>query len=129
NLALNVILICTPLKVAGLAWSTAICAMLQVTILLRLVARHSPRPVERAVMTSWLMSAIMTSAMALGVLAVNWLWPATSHWAGQAIRLSALVLCGGVIYALASLLLRRPELHWAIGRPANADGRRSSGHE
>lgn len=129
NLALNIILICTPLKVAGLAWSTAICAMLQVTILLRLVARHAPRPVERVVMKSWFMSAAMTTAMAFSVLTVKWLLPETSTWSGQAIRLSALVFCGGATYALASLLLGRPELHWAIGRPARADGGQSSGHE
>ncbi len=38
NLTLNLILIWTPLEVAGLAWSTAFCAVVQVLILSRLLS-------------------------------------------------------------------------------------------
>ena len=52
NLTLNLTLV-WPLGVAGLAWSTAISAALQVALLLALLRRRVVRPVDRAVLTSW----------------------------------------------------------------------------
>lgn len=118
NLVLNITLIMTPLKVAGLAWSTAICAMIQVVILTRLIAPHATRPVDGSVVRSWLVTALMTGVMGGIVFAADFFWPAVAGWSGQALKLAVLVAIGGAIIASASIALRRPELRWALGKSA-----------
>lgn len=118
NLVLNITLICTPLKVAGLAWSTAICAMIQVVVLTRLITPHAPHPVDGSVLRSWLMTGVMTIVMGGAVLAADFFWPAVEGWSDQALKLAVLVSIGGAIIALASLALRRPEFRWALGKSA-----------
>jgi putative peptidoglycan lipid II flippase len=121
NLVLNIALINTPLKEAGLAWSTAICAMLQVVIMMNLVRRHAARPVDHAVRMGWLRSVAVTALMIAAVwLADGLLRDASGEaltWWWAILRLAALVIAGGGVVILASLALRMPELKWALGRP------------
>ncbi len=125
NLILNVVLIWTPLRTAGLAWSTAICAVLQSLWLLRLLARRlgageaSSRLLDVSVGASAARSLVVTAAMAIvvGGLAA-WLPHAipTDDWLGSVVTLLLLVLAGGATVFAASRALRMPELAWAIGR-------------
>jgi Na+-driven multidrug efflux pump len=59
NFLLNITLIWTPLKEAGLAWSTAIAAIVQVFILLRLTRRYADHIVDQTVVSSWKQTAIV----------------------------------------------------------------------
>ena len=125
NLLLNVVLIWTPLRTAGLAWSTAICAVLQSLWLLRVLARRvgqgdaHPRLLDGSVVASALRSLAVTAAMAVvvGVLA-SWLPQVipSAGWAGSIATLLVLVLAGSGTVLAAARVLRMPELAWAIGR-------------
>ena len=117
NLILNCTLIWTALNVAGLAWSTAICAVVQVIILLRLVRRHSGPLVGPPVWQNWMKSAIVTATMAAAVWIVSQLLPETlTGWWGSVAELAALVATGAIVVVLGSLSLKMPELAWALGR-------------
>jgi len=128
NFAMNITLIWTPLREAGLAWSTAVSAIIQSIILLRLARRKyaDHAIVDRDVRASWVRSAIATVVMGAAVWATaqfalfNW-WSAETgdlRWRDLAMQLAILVSVGGAAYAAASLALRMPELWWAMGRTA-----------
>lgn len=120
NFALNVTLIWTPLKEAGLAWSTAICAIIQVLILLRLIRRQASHVIDETIVMSWLKTALITAIMAAVVLALHsWLGPSlpsTGAWRWSLVELSALVIAGATAVAICSLALRLPEFSWALGK-------------
>src|SRR2546422_7576159 len=81
NFALNLTLIWTPLKEAGLAWATAICAIVQVVILLGLTRRYASHVIDDAVLKSWIRTGIVTLIMTLAVLGVQKILPAAwAHW-------------------------------------------------
>jgi putative peptidoglycan lipid II flippase len=122
NLLLNLTLIWTPLREAGLAWSTALCAMIQVVLLLRAVrsraalASHGP-VIDAAVRRSWGRTSLATGAMAV---AVGFLILLTSgheqEWSVQLGRLAAAVVIGMAVFAAVARLQRMEELRWALGR-------------
>lgn len=120
NLALNCTLIWTPLREAGLAWSTAICSIVQVTALSWLLRRHVDRLLDREVLVSWGRTAALSALMAIsvwtiGVFALETDGAAMS-WSRALIALAAMVIAGGVIVLVGSIVLRMSELHWALGR-------------
>jgi putative peptidoglycan lipid II flippase len=115
NLLLNCLLIWTPLREAGLAWSTALSAVVQVLLLLRCARRHAS-PIDGAVLRSWLRTALATALMAAGVLLLRALLPEPQSWAESLGWLLGTVGCGVAVVAAAALLLRMPELRWAAGR-------------
>jgi putative peptidoglycan lipid II flippase len=117
NFALNITLIWTPLKEAGLALSTAMCAIVQVLILMRLSGRHAAGLIDRSVGSSWIRTATVTTMMCAAVIAVQWLLPTqSSTWTAAAIHLAAMVGAGAITVIAASMVLRMPELKWALGR-------------
>ncbi len=117
NFVLNVLLIWTPLNTSGLAWSTAICGVIQACLLLVVIRKHIKMPINNTVLKSWVTTAFLTLAMSIVVaLAVHYFWdPAISLW-GSAVILSLAVGMGIAIMAVGSLLLKRPELQWVLGR-------------
>ncbi len=125
NLLLNLTLIWTPLGTAGLAWSTAICAILQTVWLLRAMRRkfgpeagsRSIRLVDRAVGSSIVRSVIATAAMSIAVwLALRFVPNADAGWWGSFATLLIAVAIGSASIVLAAIVLRMPELAWALGR-------------
>ena len=116
NFVLNITLIWTPLNVAGLAWSTATCAIIQVVVLERLLARRLGRVVDAAVRASWLRTLSATLAMGAITATVAYWLPDEGSWWTMAGVLTALVAAGGVTMLGAAWALRMPELRWAIGR-------------
>jgi putative peptidoglycan lipid II flippase len=116
NLALNVTLIWTPLREAGLAWSTATCAVIQMTLLLTLLRRRIGRLVDPAVVGSWARTAAMTAVMAACVAIVLWLLGPGATWGGQVVALVAGTGTGVAVFVGAARALRMPELRWAVGR-------------
>ena len=117
NLALNVTLIWTPLKEAGLAWSTAICSIIQVLILLRVSRRFAVGLVDHAVVRSWIKTLLVSAIMAGAVLLCDALLPNREmSWRWSLLELAALVAAGTLAVASTSTILRMPELAWALGK-------------
>jgi putative peptidoglycan lipid II flippase len=116
NFALNIALILTPLREAGLAWSTAICSMLQAAIMLAILSRRIGLIVDRETAGGFARTALATAAMGAAVVALGHALPAGREWPTMALRLAALVPAGGLGFLLAARLLAMPELGWTAGR-------------
>jgi putative peptidoglycan lipid II flippase len=120
NLTLNLALVfTTPLGVAGLAWSTAICAMIQSLILGRVLASRSGKLADRLVVGSVLKTIICTAAMLVAVVVSMNVIPfevITGAWFSAFVELSSLAVIGGAVFIVTALALRMPELGWALGR-------------
>ena len=117
NLILNVVLIWTPLRESGLAWSTAICSVVQVFALGVLVRRQTRQLLSREVTAGWIRTVIITGVMTGVVLIVLSLMNgAVQSWTGSLVRLAAAVGVGVVIYVAGAVTLRMPEWRWALGR-------------
>jgi putative peptidoglycan lipid II flippase len=120
NLLLNVTLNLTliwPLGAAGLAWSTALCAMWQAILLLRAVRRYVAQPVDRTVWIGWArtlaLTLVMTAALGAALAVID-----TSQLSRRA---SALVLMGVVgtgaaIFILGAWVTGADELRWLLHR-------------
>ena len=117
NFLLNVTLIWTPLGISGLAWSTAICGVIQVCVLLILFRRYIPILIDRNVLKSWFYTAMLTLILGVSVgLLVQMTWDQTSSWTDSLFVLFGAVVSGIAIMVLGAIALKRPELHWSIGR-------------
>ena len=116
NLALNVTLIFTPLREAGLAWSTAICSVLQVAILGRLLARRVPGIVDREVLLSWRSTAIAAAVMTVAVLAAERMLPDVDRWSIYTLRLGTGVVVGMAAFFAIAALLGMPEVREVLRR-------------
>ncbi len=116
NLTLNLTLIWI-LGVAGLAWSTAICAVIQTMLLLWKVRRYVDRPIDRAVWSGWLktmkIAAILACVVHLFLMRFD---VAQMSWAGVVALLIGAVALGGLVVLLGGTLLKMDELKWALGR-------------
>ena len=120
NLLLNVTLIWTPLREAGLAWSTAICAVVQVALLLRRLSATTGPLLDRSVLTSWAKSVVCTVAMLFVVALFTVGLPRPEGWFATLLQLLIAVGVGGAVVALGAMLLSMPELWWALGRQTTA---------
>ncbi len=117
NFILNITLIWTPLGTSALAWSTAICAVLQVGILMMLIRRHLATPVDAAVLRSWGTTSVLTVVMGAGVgLVMNMMWTENGSWLDSLYCLGACVASGATIFFIGSYVMKMPELHWFFGR-------------
>ncbi len=125
NLALNLVLV-WPLKEAGLAWSTACCAVLQTAALLTLArgrlglddvsgAVLNPEAL-RAMARTAALAALMGLAVALVLFACTKFLGPPSRWADHALRLALACGTGLGVYLGACVLLRVPELRWLLNR-------------
>ena len=116
NLVLNCTLIWTPLREAGLAWSTATCSIVQASCLAIALRRRLGAVVDRAVLASWGRTLGAAAAMTGCVwLARTVLDDATGDsWLGALVLLTGLVVVGATVFAAAAAALRMPELRWAV---------------
>jgi putative peptidoglycan lipid II flippase len=123
NLVLNFTLIWTPLKEAGLAWSTAVCAIVQVLILLRLIRKHADHIIDQSVKKSWMKTIALSAIMAAVVLVVDaTLAPSRAlagTWRWSVIELGVLVTIGVIIVTVGSTMLRMQEFRWALGKSSS----------
>ncbi|MDP7005590.1 MAG: murein biosynthesis integral membrane protein MurJ [Phycisphaerales bacterium] len=117
NFVLNVLLIWTPLKTSGLAWSTAICGVIQACILIFVINKHVKQPVNSEVVRSWLSTSLLTVVMS-GFVAylINQMWNPLDEWWDSLLTLSLSVLTGMIIMVAGSWFLKKPELLWVLGR-------------
>ena len=117
NVILNVILIWTPLKTSGLAWSTAICAVIQVILLLIFIRKHTQKILDRSVLSSWLRTSIITLAMGFIVWELmSRTWVEGGTWEESLLTLGVTVSIGVITFVICSLVLRMKEFWWAIGK-------------
>jgi putative peptidoglycan lipid II flippase len=116
NLVFNCSLIWTPLRESGLAWSTAVCSVVQVCLLASMLRRRTLQLLDRTVVGSWLRTAAISAAMVGFLLAVQWMLPSRDTWSDALLHLLALVGVGMVVIACSALALKMPEMKWAVGR-------------
>jgi putative peptidoglycan lipid II flippase len=117
NLILNCTLIWTPLREAGLAWSTAICSVVQVVLLVIFIRRHVERVIDRDVLASWMKAIVASAVMAVIVLGAAWLVAFDEpRWTESLLALLVMVAVGGIMMIAAAGMMRMPELGWALGR-------------
>ncbi len=116
NLLLNVSLI-WPLREAGLAWSTGICAMLQCGVLGWLCHRRlDVGVIDAGVVRAGAKIAACAAVMGLMVWGLMHVMPEPKRWIGHVIRAGAGSAAGVMVYGIASLALKTPELRWLVGR-------------
>jgi putative peptidoglycan lipid II flippase len=120
NLALNFTLIFTPLREAGLAWSTAICSVLQVVILGRLLSRRTPGILDVEVIRSWRHSMVATLVMAVAVFAAMRMLPDEDRWSIYTLRLAVGVCAGAAVYFAVAALVGMQELRDVLRRAPRA---------
>ena len=119
NLVLNLLLIWTPLQVAGLAWSTAICAVLQSIVLYRLLERRLPGIMNRTVLFALariLVLSVMTAVAAIIAYSIMEPGTRTDHWFYQLASLLVIVCSGAGAALVSAWLSGMPELAWFLGR-------------
>ena len=116
NLVLNCTLIWTPLRAAGLAWSTALCAIVQAVVLLVLVRRHVPDILAATVVASTARTAALTVAMAASVAGTLAVMPHAVTWSQTLVNLLVAVGVGMLVVVGGARLLSMPELRWVVGR-------------
>ncbi|MDP7029574.1 MAG: murein biosynthesis integral membrane protein MurJ [Phycisphaerales bacterium] len=114
NLALNLTLI-WPLHVAGLAWSTAACAMIQSIIMAVILHRRGVSIFNAAVVTTTVRICVATAIMAAVVGGVMAVWTPGETWIAEMIRLTVVTAAGAAVVLACAVALRMPELRWALG--------------
>ncbi len=119
NVVLNLILI-WPLAEAGLAWSTAISAVVQCAALAWLLRRSLGVPLlDQASRRSVARSILMTGAMGVLVLVVLRNDADRATWSAHAVALGMASIGGGGVYLALAWMTRAPELRWLIARRAS----------
>ena len=119
NLVLNLLLIWTPLQVAGLAWSTAVCAVLQAIILHHILNKRISGILNRSILDAVvriLLVSVLTGIAAF--VASSLLDPGSQldDWSYQLISLLVIVFTGVIAALATSKALGMPELSWFLGR-------------
>lgn len=127
NIVLNLVLI-WPLREAGMAWATAISAVLQCVCLFVIAARrHGVRPLDAQTLGAFARIVGLAAVMAAAVLATQWLWPRVAGgWVQTAMRLSACVGIGGAAYLAAAVVLKSKELRWLMERAPKGESGKPS---
>ena len=116
NLLLNCTLIWTGLREAGLAWSTALCAVAQSVVLLVLIRRRVPDILAATVVASGARTVALTVAMAATVAGTLAVMPSAVTWLQTLVNLLVAVGVGLLVVTGGARLLGMPELRWALGR-------------
>ncbi len=115
NFLLNVTLIWTPLNLTGLAWSTTICAFIQVILLARRLQRRLGPLVDGVVWKSLAKTLLGTAVMGLAAFLVDQTLPrGPGKWA-EAGRLATMTVAGAATMLLVARRLHMPEWRWALG--------------
>ncbi|MDP6479863.1 MAG: murein biosynthesis integral membrane protein MurJ [Phycisphaerales bacterium] len=122
NLLLNLTLIWTPLREAGLAWSTSICAAIQAVVMLWVLQRRGLSLRSDGVPRAVMQIVVLTAIMALSVWGAGRMLGDSTEWLWSLIKLLVLVSIGGVVYILGAMAMRMRELRWILGRGSDSGG-------
>lgn len=118
NLLLNLTLIWTPLGVAGLAWSTAFCSVVQTVVLGALLAGRLGTLLDGDVLASAFRTVVLTVAVAACAWVAIILVQPGSHegsWWWQLASLAMIVAAGTVGGIVLACVMKMPELRWLLG--------------
>jgi putative peptidoglycan lipid II flippase len=120
NLTLNLVLVFgTSLGVAGLAWSTAVCSVIQSAVLIRVLAARTGELLDAAVRTSIVRTIGSTAAMGVVVWMLLAFVPFErlgSAWISALVALVVTAGAGAAVHGAIARAWRMPELAWALGR-------------
>ena len=120
NLTLNLVLVFgTSLGVAGLAWSTAVCSVIQSAVLIRVLAARTGELLDAAVRTSIVRTIGSTAAMGVVVWMLLAFVPFErlgSAWTSALVALVVTAGAGAAVHGAIARAWRMPELAWALGR-------------
>ena len=119
NLALNLGLVWTPLREAGLALATAVTAWVNFFVSLSLLGRRQGTSWMGEVLSGSLRPVLAAGAMAGGTwFLYRWLGDALAGAgpAGAAAAVLGSVCAGGGLYIVLCILLREPSLKMWVGR-------------
>jgi putative peptidoglycan lipid II flippase len=122
NLLLNLTLIWTPLREAGLAWSTSICAAIQAVVMLWVLQRRGLSLRSDGVPRAVMQIVVLTAIMALSVWAADRMLGDSTEWWPSLIKLLVLISIGGAVYILGAMAMRMRELRWILGRGSDPVG-------
>ena len=119
NVVLNVVLIWW-LKEAGLAWSTAICAIGQTVGLV--IAARKKLGLELFAGKTKAVGLILAGSGVMGaaLVVVSVVYGPGASWGGELIRVLALTGVGAVVYGVWSIVTRMDELGWLVSRSTNS---------
>ncbi len=112
NLAMNLSLVFV-LEERGLALATAVCAVIQVLVLLRVLSCKLPTMIWGVVLRSVVRSLVATALMAGSLVLVEWVGLAR---AGATWETFALVVTGAAVYAMVSRCFGAQELSLILRR-------------
>ncbi len=120
NLTLNLAFVFgTSLGVAGLAWSTAICSVIQTAVLVRLLAARIgtlfDAPVRRSIGRTIISTVAMGGVVWTLLTFVPFEW-IDGAWGSALVALITAAAAGAAVHAAVARTWRMPELGWAIGR-------------
>jgi putative peptidoglycan lipid II flippase len=116
NITLNLVLV-WPLGVAGLAWATAICAILQNFLLLFYMRRFFDHIVGYEVIKGWVTTGACTAIMSAVIWPVTWLYkPMGLSKPAVFIQLAAMLAIAAVVFFVSARLLKCEELGWLLNR-------------
>ncbi|MFK7760235.1 MAG: murein biosynthesis integral membrane protein MurJ [Phycisphaerales bacterium] len=123
NITLNLVLI-WELGIAGLAWSTAICAVLQCVLLWVQNQRKSiaGKLLDSSVLRS--LFKMVSGAILMGVLlyVVLGRWEMPTSWGDQTLRTLTVCAIGAVFYGVWSIVWGMDELRWISARSTERTG-------
>lgn len=114
NFALNMVLIWTPLRVGGLALSTAIAAVVQIVVMTRLMHRRVGGIVDAETRRSFARTVAASIAMAAAAGVASLAFGGRDSWSWSVAATLVMSGVGLVAFVAAARLLRMPELGWAI---------------
>ncbi len=123
NISLNLVLIWW-LKEAGLAWSTAICAILQMMWLATVSRRKSSvgNSLRLDSIRPYVLVIVGSSLMGGVIFGVSEFWALPAQWSHQAVRVLVICAIGAAFYAIWSIAWGMDELRWIGARSTERAG-------
>ncbi len=123
NISLNLVLIWW-LKEAGLAWSTAICAILQMMWLAAASKRKSSNinDLGSKSIRPYVLVFVGSSLMGGVIFGVSEFWGVSEQWSHQAVRVLVICAIGAAFYAIWSIAWGMDELRWIGARSTERAG-------
>ncbi|MAO20744.1 MAG: murein biosynthesis integral membrane protein MurJ [Phycisphaerae bacterium] len=121
NICLNLVLIWW-LREAGLAWSTAVCAVGQTVLLLWMANRKMDGGLRLGEMVRPVMLIVAGSgAMGLCVWGMGRVVDSGAGWGRGLLSVVVMTLTGAVVYGLWSIWMKMDELGWLIAKSTSVD--------
>jgi len=123
NIVLNFTLIWW-FREAGLAWSTATCAILQ-TLWLSMASNRKIREsndLEKSSARPYVLMLLGSAAMGLGLWIIASQWELPVQWSSQLVRVLTICAIGAAFYLIWSIVWNMEELRWIGARSTEQAG-------